>query len=110
MTYPNIKDGEPIQSYYIPLGIDGTPQKFLKAKPKTPADLCDQCGICAKLCPMEAIDSTDATLVPGTCIKCQACVRKCPKHAKHFDDAAFLSHVAMLEQTYSSPKENAFYL
>ena len=48
--------------------------------------------------------------VPGTCIKCQCCVRKCTKHAKYFDDPAFLSHVAMLEQNFTEPKENAFFL
>ena len=45
----------------------------------------------------------------GVCIKCQACVRGCPEHAKYFDDAAFLSHVAMLEQNFTAPKENAFF-
>ena len=48
--------------------------------------------------------------VPGTCIKCQRCVRKCTKHAKYFDDPAFLSHVAMLEQNFTEPKENEVYL
>ena len=44
------------------------------------------------------------------CIKCQRCVRKCTKHAKYFDDPAFLSHVAMLEQNFTEPKENEVYL
>ena len=48
---------------------------------------------------MGAIDPRDVFRVPGTCIKCQCCVRKCTRHAKYFDDPAFLSHVAMLEQT-----------
>ena len=40
----------------------------------------------------------------------QRCVRKCTKHAKYFDDPAFLSHVAMLEQNFTEPKENEVYL
>ena len=57
-----------------------------------------------------AIDPKDVYSVPGTCIKCQACVRKCTKHAKYFDDPAFLSHVAMLEQTFTEPKKNEVFL
>ncbi|HIT32197.1 MAG TPA: ferredoxin family protein [Candidatus Enterenecus stercoripullorum] len=94
-----------IGPYYTPLKVDGTPAKFLKAKPKTDWAKCDQCGLCPRVCPVGSIDweSMDAT---GLCIKCQACVRCCPSHAKYFDDADFLSHVAMLEQTYTRRAEN----
>ena len=63
-----------------------------------------------RLCPMGAINPSNVAEVPGTCIKCQRCVRKCTKHAKYFDDPAFLSHVAMLEQNFTEPKENEVYL
>ena len=53
---------------------------------------------------------TDFLIVAGTCIKCQACVRKCTRHAKYFEDAAFLSHVAMLEQNFTEPKKNEAFL
>ena len=74
------------------------------------ASRCVKCGLCARLCPMGAIDPEDVYSVPGICIKCQACVRKCTKHAKYFDDPAFLSHVAMLEQTFTEPKKNEVFL
>ena len=91
--------GDPEAPYYIPKGTDGEPAKFLKAKPRTDPAKCTNCGACARLCPMGAIDPKDVSSVPGTCIKCQACVRKCTKHAKFFDDPAFLSHVA-INETY----------
>lgn len=97
-----IKDGSPVAGYYTPLGADGKPVQFLKAKPKTDRALCTDCKVCAKNCPTGAIDYADVSAVPGTCIKCQACVLKCPTHAKYFDDEAFLSHVAMLEQHYTA--------
>ncbi len=96
--------------YYIPKGIDGNPAKFLKAKPVTDSTLCDGCGLCASVCPMQSIDPQNVADVQGVCIKCQSCIRKCPNHAKYFDDPAFLSHVAMLEANYTERRENVFYL
>ena len=91
--------GDAAAPYYTPLGLDGEPKNFLKAKPKT-SDECIQCGVCAQLCPMGSIDPDDVSQVPGICIKCHACVRECPMDAKYFDDEAFLSHKAMLEKNY----------
>ena len=99
-----------IDAYYTPLGIDGKPAKFLKAKPKTNVDSCSSCGICANSCPMGAISFDNFIDVPGTCIKCQACVQKCPTHAKFFDDEEFLSHVKMLEQNYIRRLEISYFL
>lgn len=102
--------GDAQAPYYVPLGEDGSPVNFLKAKPKTKLSRCNRCGACARMCPMGAIDKKDVTAVTGTCIKCQTCVRRCTKQAKYFDDPAFLSHVAMLEKTCTEPKENEFFL
>ncbi len=102
--------GDPEAPYYIPKGLDGEPVKFLKAKPKTDLGKCCNCGVCARTCPMGAIDPKNVAEVPGTCIKCQSCVRKCTHHAKYFDDPAFLSHVAMLEKNFQEPKEMETFL
>ena len=88
------------QPYYVPKGLDGQPAKFLKAVPKTHEDLCIRCGACARLCPMGSIDPEEPGNVTGICIKCQSCIRGCPQQAKYFDDPAFLSHVAMLEENF----------
>ena len=97
--------GDAAAPYYTPLGLDGQPAKFLKAKPWTDPAKCTNCGLCAAVCPMGSIDPADAASVPGVCIKCQACVVKCPAGAKYFDDPAFLSHKAMLEQNYTRRAE-----
>ena len=102
--------GDPAAPYYIPKGVDGAPVKFLQAKPVTDLDKCVRCGLCARLCPMGAINPRNVAEVPGTCIKCQCCVRKCTRHAKSFDDPNFLSHVAMLERDFQEPKENETFL
>lgn len=100
-----VRGEDPVGPYYTPLGTDGKPAVFLKAKPKTREELCDKCGICAKVCPVGSITLENPSEVTGICIKCQACIKKCPKDAKYFDDAAFLSHVAMLEQNYTRRAE-----
>lgn len=103
--------GDAAAPYYVPRGTDGEPAKFLKAKPRTDMQKCTSCGRCVALCPMRSIDAKDVSKVPGICIKCQACVRGCPERAKYFDDAAFLSHVAMLEQNYAEPvRKNVFFV
>lgn len=98
--------GEPDAPYYIPKGTDGLPAKFLKAKPVTDPRKCCNCGLCARICPMGAIDASNVFETPGVCIKCQACVRRCTRQAKRFEDPAFLSHVAMLEANFQDPKQN----
>ena len=105
-----VRGDDPVGPYYTPLGIDGKPAVFLKAKPKTRPEACNNCGMCAEVCPMGSIRKEAPAEVPGICIKCQACVRKCPTHAKYFDDPAFLSHVAMLEQHYVRRAEPAVFL
>lgn len=96
--------------YYIPLGTDGNPAKFLAAKPKTEEERCTRCGRCARVCPMGIIPEDDPVRAEGTCIKCQACVLACPEHAKYFDDPAFLSHVEMLERTYTRNAKTEVYI
>ena len=97
---------EPIGAYYTPLGLDGEPARFLKAKPKTDPEQCTRCGLCAAVCPMGSIPREEPTECTGICIKCQGCIRECPAGAKYFDDEAFLSHRAMLEQNYIRRREN----
>lgn len=93
--------GDAAAPYYKPLGMDGQPAVFLKAKPKTDESKCTHCGICIQNCPMGSINPENPSEVSGICIKCHACVRKCPENAKYFDDPAFLSHKEMLEKNFS---------
>ena len=105
----NVPGNDPVGPYYTPLGTDGKPAKFLKAKPLTRPELCTHCKLCAQNCPMGSISKADPADVTGICIKCQACVRHCPVQAKYFDDAAFQSHVQMLEGFAVGRKEIEYF-
>ncbi len=108
----NIQSGlaEKIADYYKPLDENGNVAKFLRAIPKTDGNKCTSCGKCAEVCPMGSIDFVDFSKVTGICIKCYACIRGCPESAKYFDDAAFLSHVRMLERDFRRRAESQFYI
>ena len=59
-------DGDADAPYYRPLGLDGEPKNFLKAKPQTDRSKCTGCGVCAALCPMGSISR-------GTPTRSRAC-------------------------------------
>lgn len=106
---PLAMDRRPVGPYYTPLRADGTPARFLKARPVIDRDRCIRCGTCAELCPMGSIDPNCAETV-GLCIKCQACIQGCPNGARQFVDEDFRSHVAMLERSCTGRTANEIIL
>lgn len=110
LSVTEITESEEIKPYYTPLGTDMKPAKFLKAVPKTNMDKCDNCRVCAEVCPMGSIDMTDVSKINGICIKCFACILRCHSKAKYFDDENLLSHIKMLETNYKSRNSNHIFL
>ena len=87
------------RTYYQPRDRAGNPVDIRKVKPKT-NEACDDCGLCAQVCPMGSINPENVREFTGICIKCGACVKKCPKGAKYYDDPGYLYHKTELEEGY----------
>ena len=97
--------------YYTPLKSTNAPASFLKAKPSCDSERCTRCGKCLELCPMGSIELNGGIPVfSGICIKCQACRLGCPSEAIAFTDPDYHSHIAMIEQTFASPKQPEFFI
>lgn len=100
-----VRGETPLRPYYTPRDRQGNPVNILKVKPKTDMEKCNQCGLCARLCPMGSISFEDASKIEGICIKCCACVKKCPVGAKYYDDAGYLYHQHELEEGFTRRAE-----
>lgn len=69
------------------------------AHPISPStyETCISCGICAKHCPMGAIDFNNFREIDSEkCIGCSSCVKRCPKNAKEITHEAFKKITQML--------------
>lgn len=100
---------DPYSGYYQPKDRKGNSVDIRKVKPLT-NDVCNNCMICADVCPMGSISRDDVREIAGICIKCGACVKKCPLHAKYYKDEAFLYHQHELEEGLTRRTEPEMFL
>lgn len=108
---PIIVEGvpDPYRGYYQPRDRKGNPVDIRKVKPLTKVD-CDNCLVCADVCPMGSISREDVREFTGICIKCGACIKKCPVHAKYYEDEGFLYHRRELEEGLTRRAEPELFL
>ena len=90
----------PYRGYYQPRDRKGVSIDIRKVKSQV-SDACDDCKICADVCPMGSISHENVREYTGICIKCGACIKKCPKQARYYEDEGYLYHQHELEEGYT---------
>jgi ferredoxin len=72
---------------------------------------CEQCGICAEVCPVDAIDPENSSLIDTEkCITCCACIKQCPKKARTMKPGLVKDAALRLGTLYKERKEPEFFV
>lgn len=74
-------------------------------------DSCSQCGRCAEVCPVGAVDPGDSRkIVTEECITCCACIKNCPEHARTVKPGLVRDAALRVSTLYDVRKEPEYYL
>lgn len=82
----------------------------IPTKPQT-GKSCTQCGLCAKKCPVGAIDPTNPSKTDTQCcISCMRCIAICPQKARHINKALLAAGSIKLKKVCNEYKRNELFL
>lgn len=78
--------------------------------PKAGKD-CVNCGLCAKKCPAQAIDTSDCKKVDKSkCISCMRCISVCPHSARSLNKAIVSAASLVMKKACSQRKGNELFI
>jgi len=74
-------------------------------------DECVQCGICAEVCPVGAVDPENSSVIDTEkCITCCACIKHCPNKARTVKPGLVRDASLRLNTLYKERKEPEYFL
>ncbi len=81
------------------------------AAPITKEELCSKCGVCAEVCPNEAVNIASTVETQRyACMRCYACIRSCPTGARVMTHPFFAREAKWLHDNFPERKEPETYL
>ena len=75
-----------------------------------PDKSCVKCGMCAKTCPVQAIDPAQFIADSKKCISCMRCVKRCPQNARKVSGMMVSAAALAIKKACSARKENELFL
>ena len=75
-----------------------------------PSKDCVKCGVCAKNCPVQAIDPVKFTADSQKCIACMRCVKQCSHNARKVNNTMASIAAMVIKKACSVRKENELFL
>ncbi len=87
-------------------------KEIMQAPPMAPDtnNDCVNCGICAKNCPVSAINFENCKDVDATkCVRCCSCIKRCPLNAKAMNHEMFNKMANLLVQNFSAVRQEPEY-
>jgi ferredoxin len=74
-------------------------------------DVCTQCGMCAEVCPADAVDAGHSDVIDQVkCITCCACIKNCPQSARTMKPSPVKDAALRLNRLYGERKQPEFFL
>lgn len=74
-------------------------------------DECTQCGVCAEVCPVGAVDPGDSHIIDQElCVTCCACIKSCPEGARTMKEGPVRDAAVRLSERCRERQEPVFFL
>ena len=73
-------------------------------------EACTQCGVCAEVCPMDAVTFSPHLEIASSCISCFNCVRHCPEGAITADVSSAFPRVRAAAEKFNELPETQIFI